>query len=132
MQDAADDQIQKDGKNYFTALSMPGAELMAGADGKELSFAGTNEAQEYVLKNPKSIHGSTDGTNRYGVQIVKNPVTGLNQIVDFPINQHQQVISNYGQKRDKNGDPMVDANGNPVPDGTLLGFDLAAGALRPG
>jgi hypothetical protein len=33
MQNSADDQLQKDGTNYFTALSMPGAELLKGADG---------------------------------------------------------------------------------------------------
>jgi hypothetical protein len=115
------DTLVRQTTDYNKAMAMPGASIMQGPDGKNLSFINADEAQKYAVAHPEVIHGSTNGaTSRYGVVPVTNPWTGMVQFVDYPADRHETGLTNVGQKHDKQGNPMYDANGEPIPDGTIL------------
>lgn len=120
---ALNDQYALDSKmaaDYQNSLNMPGAEVMKGSDGNELNFADTREAQAYANAHPEVLHGRKSDNAMFGTVIRKNPVTGAWQIIDYPSDRHDQVITNFGQKVDVHGEPIFDKAGNPVPDGTVI------------
>ena len=120
LDDKAYEDLVNHTADYSKALAMPGAEVMKDADGKELNFDSPREAQEYAIKHPEVIHGSTNGNTKFGVIPVVNPYTGSTQFIDYPADRHDIGIANYGQKIDDKGEPMFDKDGSPIPDGTVL------------
>jgi hypothetical protein len=110
----------KNTQDYNKALAMPGAQVMTDDKGNELNFASGEEAKAYVVAHPETIHGRTSETTKFGVIPVINPYTGSYQIVDYPPDRHDVGLANFGQKKNPDGSPMFDAQGNPVPDGTVL------------
>jgi len=112
--------LKEHAKDYSDAMAMPGAEVMKDAKGNEMNFLNAGEAQAYATAHPEVLHGSTNGNSKYGVIPVVNPYTGMIQLVDYPAERHDIGVANFGQKKDKNGDPVFAADGSPVPDGTVL------------
>ena len=113
------DDNAKHRTDYNTYLAMPGAQVLKDADGKEHNSLTLRESQEYANKHPEVVHGSTNGNTKFGTVSVLNPVTGSWQIIDYPADRHDTGIVNFGQKKDANGVPMEDKDGNPIPDGTV-------------
>lgn len=114
------DQMVKQQKNYQMALAMPGAQVMKDTNGQELNFLDPREAQAYALKHPEILHGSTDGSSKFGTVIVKNPATGQYQVVDYPADRHQYTIVDGGAKKDADGNTLHDKDGAPIPDGSVI------------
>lgn len=120
MDEKAYDDMVKQQKDFNTALAMPGAQIVKDTNGQELSFLSPREAQAYAIKHPEILHGSTNGDSKFGTVMVKNPATGQYQIVDYPADRHDIGIANFGQKKDRDGNPVWNKDGSPVPDGTVL------------